>query len=72
MSNVELLGLAIVADAPGRLPRALRHQAQVIAGGVPRTWNVPWMESWRMGAPSLLEDSPREIRRLVDDLNGIL
>ncbi|WP_350227763.1 DUF6668 family protein [Paraoerskovia sediminicola] len=47
VSNVELLGLAIVADAPGRLPRALRHQAQVIAGEsrVPGTF-----PGWSRGA----------------------
>ena len=41
---VELLGLVIVADAPGRLPRPLRELAALVAGGVPRTWHLPWVD----------------------------
>jgi len=70
--SVDVLGLVIVADAPGRLPRPLRDLAQVVSGGVPRTWNVPWVESWRLGEPPALNDAPREVRRLVDELRVIL
>lgn len=69
--HVELLGLVVVADAPGRLPRPLREFAKLVGGGVPRTWYVPWVESWRLGEPPALPDAPREVRRLVDDL-GVL
>lgn len=70
--NVEVLGLVIVADAPGRLPRPLRDFAHLVGGGVPRTWNVPWIESWRLGEPSALSDAPREVRRLVDELHALV
>lgn len=69
--NVEVLGLAIVADAPGRLPRPLRDFARLVSGGVPRTWSVPWIESWRLGEPISLPDAPREVRRMVDELNTL-
>lgn len=69
--HVDVLGLVIVADAPGRLPRPLRDVAQVISGGLPRTWTVPWIESWRLGEPPALSDAPREVRRLVDDLRAL-
>lgn len=69
--HVELLGMVVVADAPGRLPRPLREFAKLVGGGVPRTWYVPWMESWRLGDHIELSDAPREVRRLVDDL-GVL
>ncbi len=69
--NVEVLGLVIVADAPGRLPRPLRDFAQLVRGGVPRTWSVPWIESWRLGEPLALADAPREVRRLIADLHSI-
>lgn len=69
---VEVVGLVVVADAPGRLPRPLRDLAQVVAGGVPRTWNVPWIESWRLGEAPSLPDAPREVRRLVDELSILL
>ncbi|GAA0439029.1 hypothetical protein GCM10010357_70540 [Streptomyces luteireticuli] len=44
-----LLGLVVVADAPGRLPRPLRDLHRLVTGGVPRTWTVPWWEAWRCG-----------------------
>lgn len=69
---VNVLGLVVVADAPGRLPRPLREFAQIVGGGVPRTWSVPWIESWRLGEEPSLLSVPREVRRLVDDLNAIL
>jgi hypothetical protein len=48
--SVEVLGLVVMADAPGRVPRSLRDLLQVVSGGVPRTWTVPWVEAWRVGA----------------------
>jgi hypothetical protein len=70
--SIEVLGLVVIADAPGRLPRPIRDLAQVVSGGVPRTWNVPWVETWRLGEPLALADAPREVRRLFDELRVIL
>lgn len=70
--HVEVLGLVIVSDAPGRLPRPLREFAQLVSGGLPRTWTVPWIDSWRLGETPTLADSPRAVRRLVDELHAIL
>ena len=70
--SVEVLGLVVMADAPGRLPRSLRDLTQVVSGGVPRTWSVPWVDSWRVGEPPALSSSPREAQRLVDELTAIL
>jgi hypothetical protein len=67
--EVKLLGLVLVADAPGRLPRPLRDLSRVVSGGYPRAWQLPWVESWRLGDPIGLDAAPREVRRLVDDLN---
>lgn len=69
---VDLVGLVIVADAPGKAPRPIRELTQLISGGVPRTWHVPWIESWRLGDPVVLESAPRPVRRLVDDLQTVL
>lgn len=68
MQDVELLGLVLVADAPGRLPKPLRDLMKIISGGYPRTWYVPWVESWRQGDDPTPDASPREVRKLVDDL----
>ncbi len=63
---VELLGLVLSADAPGRLPRPLRELVDVVAGGVARVWQLPWIESWRLGEqPS---STPKPLQRLVTDL----
>lgn len=70
--HAQVVGLVVVADAPGRLPRPLREFAQIVAGGFPRTWSVPWIEAWRLGEPPDLSTAPRDVRRLVDDLSTLL
>lgn len=47
--NLELAGLVLMADAPGRLPPALRHQARALVGTVPQVWHIPWVPEWRVG-----------------------
>jgi hypothetical protein len=76
---VALLGLVLLPDAPGRLPRELRDFAQVVAGGFPRSWFLPWEEGLRLAEPKLpgelpvvdAADVPRSFRRLAADLAGI-
>lgn len=68
----DVVGLVVVADAPGRLPRPLRELLQVVSGGVPRTWLVPWVEPWRLGEPATLQSSPGQVQRLVAELHAIL
>ncbi|WP_344162068.1 DUF6668 family protein [Nocardiopsis rhodophaea] len=72
VQNVDLLGLVLVADAPGRLPRPLKDMAKIVTGGVPRTWRVPWIEAWRLGEEPNLDSSPRAVRAMVSDLNALL
>ncbi|WP_436775623.1 DUF6668 family protein [Yinghuangia sp. YIM S09857] len=64
VGNVDLLGLVVVADAPGRLPRKLQQWLKLVAGGVPHMWTVPWHEPWRLGEPVEAETSPKEVVRL--------
>ena len=67
--DVELLGLVLVADAPGRLPKPLRDLTKLVGGGYPRTWSLSWTEAWRLGAPSDLTTSTREVKALVNDIH---
>jgi hypothetical protein len=63
--KVDLLGLAILADAPGKTPKALRDFAAIVGGGAPRLWTLPWVEAWRLGndtAPT------REFQRFITDI----
>lgn len=63
--SVQLLGLVLVADAPGRLPGPLRDMARLVAGGAPRAWNVPWVEQWRVGETDL-DGSPRSVKKTCE------
>ncbi|AWB88138.1 DUF6668 family protein [Mycetocola zhujimingii] len=67
--GVSLAGLVLISDAPGRLPKPLREFEQVIAGGVPRVWRLPWVEGWRLAPPSPDDRLPKEFRQLFSDLS---
>lgn len=68
---IQLEGLVLIADAPGRLPRPLKDFAQLVAGGVPVTWRLPWVEAWRTGEPVCAATAPKEITRFLDDLRDL-
>ncbi|MFE3459955.1 DUF6668 family protein [Nocardiopsis aegyptia] len=72
VQNVQLLGLVLVADAPGRLPRPLKDTVKIITGGVPRTWHIPWIEAWRLNEPWETSSSPKPVRGMVSDVNVLL
>lgn len=65
-----LLGLVLIPDAPGRLPRPLRDLAHVVAGGAPRCWTIPWIDAWRYGPPTP-ETTPAAVRKLADQLRTL-
>ncbi len=64
-SDIELVGIVFMADAPGKLPRALRDYLQITASGARRHWLIPWVDPWRLGQPSV---SP-ELELLGQDLH---
>lgn len=68
--SVRLLGLVLVADAPGKLPAPIRDLSKVVAGGAPRVWEVPWVEAWRLGEP-VTERTPRPVSKLVGQLRSL-
>jgi hypothetical protein len=69
---VELLGLVLMADAPGRLPRVLRELAGVVGGTVPRVWSLPWVEAWRAGEIPSPANSPKQAGVLAVELRAVL
>ena len=69
---VEVVGLVLMADAPGRLPRVLRDLAGVVGGTVPRVWSLPWVEAWRAGEVPSPANSPKEADRLAAELRVAL
>lgn len=67
---IRLLGLVLVADAPGRLPKPLADRAEVLRGGVPHMWHVPWVDAYRLQvAPT---NPPRQVRKVLNEINTVL
>ncbi|WP_420116577.1 DUF6668 family protein [Micromonospora sp.] len=72
LPDVDLLGLVLLADAPGKLPPLLGDFIKVVAGGVPRTWSLPWVPSWRSAAPTDAAGLPRPFRRFLGEIEPLL
>ena len=70
-ARVLLLGLVLIADAPGRLPHGLRQLAGLIGGGVPAVCSLPWIEAWRVGEPPAPHNAPKVVRQLLEDLRAM-
>lgn len=69
LDPVELAGLVLIPDAPGRLPKPLRDLQQLIAGGVPQVWALPWVDAWRFGPVNPAAPLPKEFHVLLTDLH---
>lgn len=67
-----VLGLVLVADAPGRLPRQAARLADLVTGGYARTWQIPWLDEWRLAAVDAPLPPHPEVRRLVADVAAAL
>lgn len=65
--EVDLLGLAVLADAPGKKPKELREFASIVGGGAPRLWTLSWVESWRLGHSAAVPTA-RDYHRFITDL----
>lgn len=72
VGDPRLLGLILLADAPGRRPKALRDLGRIVGGGAPRVWEVPWVEAWRLGQGLAHDRLPRQARRMIDDLSRLV
>jgi hypothetical protein len=68
---VDLVGLVLIADAPGRLPARTAALADLVSGAFDRVWLLPWLEEWRLAA--LTEPLPThpEVTRLSKDLRAL-
>ena len=68
---VDLVGLVLIADAPGRLPSRVAALADLLCGAFDRVWLLPWLEEWRLAA--LTEPLPvhPEVTRLSKDLRAL-
>jgi hypothetical protein len=64
----QVLGLVIVCDAPGRLPRELESMIRLASAGYPATWRIPWVPDWRLGVAPSRTNLPAPCRQLLRDL----
>lgn len=72
---IRLIGLILVADAPGKLPKQLSDLATIVGGGVPHVWRLPWEEHLRLGETHVqpnrhTQRGLAEINQLLNSANG--
>ncbi len=60
--GLDLDGVVLVADAPGRLPRPLTQRIKMIESAID-VYRVPWVNAWRLG--DLSGSRPRESEALA-------
>jgi hypothetical protein len=66
--DAELLGLALVADAPGRLPARAAELRHLVSGAFPRIWHLPWLEEWRLAGTCEPLPAPPQVQQLAAEL----
>ena len=67
--GVNLLGLVMMADVPGRrLPKELEALVTHVAGAFPQVWRIPWVDGWRFGELTRL---PSRVERVIDELTAL-
>ena len=68
---MELLGLVLGADAPGRrTPKPLAQLVRDVSGAFPVVLRVPWQAAWRLSQPSEAHRGMR-VRRIIKTINKI-
>lgn len=70
-ADVQLAGLVLVADAPGRLPTRIAGLANLVSGAFSRCWQVPWLPQWRLASADQPLPVHPEVTRLIRDLHHL-
>lgn len=69
VAGVDLLGLVVMSDAPGRrLPKEITSLITHVAGAFPQMWRIPWMDGLRFGE---LTRIPSPVGRVLDELTAL-
>ena len=66
--DVELFGLVLVPDAPGRLPGRTAGLRDLVNGAFARTWQMPWLEQWRVAAATEPLQTHPDVQHLAAEL----
>lgn len=67
--QIRIEGLVLVPDQPGRMPKPLRLLSQLVGGGVPRIWSLPWVDAWRFGPVDPSAEPAKGFGVLFSDLS---
>jgi hypothetical protein len=67
--QLDLLGVIVSADAPGRLPPPLRRLERLVSGAVPVLGEVPWQPAWRLGPAQPFPEPPAWLTKLQQTLS---
>lgn len=67
-NDVELLGLVLVPDAPGRPPGRTAGLRDLVTGAFPRTWQMPWLQEWRVAAAAEPLPTHPDVQHLAAEL----
>lgn len=73
--RVDLLGLVLSADAPGRkLPPELAGFIDLVAAAPVRVWTLPWIAEWRLwsGRDGTRPPAPRPVTALLEAVTDLL
>ena len=72
LPHIELVGLLLGADAPGRrLPKALQALVADISGAFPIVLRVPWQASWRTAIEPEVAAKSLRVRRIIRTVQKI-
>lgn len=66
---VDVLGIVVMADSKGKLPKETREFIARLKGLVRKVWLAPWVEQWRL-LYEPASDVPRELAPIVRELTS--
>ncbi len=68
LQRLDLLGVIVSADGPGRVPPPLRRLEKLLSGAVPILGEIPWQPAWRLGPAQPLAEAPAWLSKLQQSL----
>ncbi len=66
--RLDLLGVIVSADGPGRVPPPLRRLEKLLSGATPILGEIPWQPAWRLGPAQPPTEAPAWLSKLQQAL----
>lgn len=71
LPDVDVLGVVFVADAPTRLPKALRKRIALAGSVLPHAWHLGWVPGWRE-SPATSESIPAAQLKVLEHIQSAI